>query len=696
MKLLSIEIQGVGSYKNYVKVPLHDGLTGIVGSYDEDPLKSVGCGKSTLIMLVLFSYFGKGEFSTLDEIYNDQLDKNDHAFVRVTGLKNNAIYVVERGRSGGASYLNITENETPIGGSSIDSRQKKLIEVLGMDYDMFTASIFFEQDKLNKLADPDVSDSAERRNYVDKILNLKIWRNLSENVTKDINSIDNQLIPLKETIKNTEQTLGQYELQLHNLPEEDQKLKFYEQEKLKVENEIKALDLIKKQTEIIDQKIKHVQLLKNTLDASNQSKLSLEKNIKENKESALEQDREKYQTSLIALDEIVCDTGDSDAVKKDLSDQLTEVMLQLNTCQNDIKHYSLSLEGLKEGNCDKCLQPVTEEYSKKMIEDIKSKIDQETAIQVQLSNKKDKLSLDIESITKEIDKLKELEKDIISKKASYSKEIQTITEKIATRDKNTAEFEKKLKEVEVTISEQALAYAKELAELEKIQALDKKDIDETKYNSLVEQEKDIESKIKDQYEKLGSLKQIQVEKQKQEDILIECKNKYSSLEESMLCKQSVKQIFQVIPAILFKQSVTTIEKESTKIVQQFIPTMKIFIYENETKKARPLEISYEIHGRKKSYKRLSGGQRSLANLALRLGFSKLISMRAGQFIDFLVLDEPFGFLDQQSRDLIKKLLAHLPSWFKQVFVISHVDNVTDFPQLIHVKMDTNGVSRVEA
>ena len=74
---------------------------------------------------------------------------------------------------------------------------------------------------------------------------------------------------------------------------------------------------------------------------------------------------------------------------------------------------------------------------------------------------------------------------------------------------------------------------------------------------------------------------------------------------------------------------------------------------------------------------VSGGCEDVANLALRLAVSRMIADRAGQPLSLLILDEPFGSLDDARRQNVGDLLRRLGSVFPQVLVISHVPDVRD-------------------
>lgn len=74
---------------------------------------------------------------------------------------------------------------------------------------------------------------------------------------------------------------------------------------------------------------------------------------------------------------------------------------------------------------------------------------------------------------------------------------------------------------------------------------------------------------------------------------------------------------------------------------------------------------------------VSGGTEDIAAIALRLAVSQLIAERAGQDLSLLVMDEPFGSLDATRRGNVLALLDRLRSVFRQVLIVSHVDETRE-------------------
>ncbi len=98
------------------------------------------------------------------------------------------------------------------------------------------------------------------------------------------------------------------------------------------------------------------------------------------------------------------------------------------------------------------------------------------------------------------------------------------------------------------------------------------------------------------------------------------------------------------------------------------------------------DMLIEDGGKRFPLERFSGGEEDLASLCLRIAISQVIVERSGGAeIDFIVLDEIFGSQDETRRSNILKALNELSSQFRQIIVITHVEEIKDmFPYAFNV------------
>jgi len=98
----------------------------------------------------------------------------------------------------------------------------------------------------------------------------------------------------------------------------------------------------------------------------------------------------------------------------------------------------------------------------------------------------------------------------------------------------------------------------------------------------------------------------------------------------------------------------------------------------------------------------SGGERDAIALAARLALSRMIGSGAANPPGFLVLDEVFGSLDRDRRTRLLNLLGTISGTFddfRQVFVVSHVDDVRTsavFDELWRIDESGEGVSQIRS
>ncbi|MCS7300863.1 MAG: hypothetical protein NZ556_04835, partial [Fimbriimonadales bacterium] len=57
--------------------------------------------------------------------------------------------------------------------------------------------------------------------------------------------------------------------------------------------------------------------------------------------------------------------------------------------------------------------------------------------------------------------------------------------------------------------------------------------------------------------------------------------------------------------------------------------------------------------------------------------ARLITERAGQPLSLLILDEVFASLDAERRQNVMELLNNLRTWFNQILVISHFEEINE-------------------
>jgi len=91
--------------------------------------------------------------------------------------------------------------------------------------------------------------------------------------------------------------------------------------------------------------------------------------------------------------------------------------------------------------------------------------------------------------------------------------------------------------------------------------------------------------------------------------------------------------------------------------------------------------------------RFSGGEIDLINLCFRLAISLEMAATAGIEHSFIILDEIFGSQDEERQQMIMEGLSRLKNRFRQIIIISHIDDVKEMAEhIVTVERQQSGIS----
>ena len=694
MKLNSAEIKGFASFKEYVQINIPLGITGISGSIEAIEGRSNGAGKSSLLMSLPFALFGTGTFDRMEEVWNDKLTPSDDAFVRWNFDLMGNNYIVERGRKKKASYLDVSENGKRVKEGNTES-QEFIYELLGMESKMFLSSAFTAQKDLAAFIE---TDPSIRKSYMDVVTDLGLWRSASKRSSTIAKETKSSFETILGETKELDKLITEREAVIRSLECELQNINTIKNKRDEKATKVATLQNV---TNIRVTLVEYESLkTKGTQEVANLTSKKIET---ENSLKKVASDFTKAKEEFSLLSDL-----DSSAIQSSLDvlannlDTITTQMSFLNKQMQDtiekiayttaeITLLEKNKTNLSEGICDQCKQPVTKEHIEKLLAEAAEK-------SIQLSQTKETFERTKGSIQKEIDSYSaaamQTQEEIKSNKDKLDKYVE-----LHTKMEIAEETYKKLNDALVfdlkNISTQILNTQVCIEEYDtKINDL-KKQIPENVHIdiSVLSQELDaLNRTVEDLIRKQGKLQELEESTEIQKNVLKDKKNKLKKLQENLYYLEVLGEAFRDIPAELFKESVVAVENYANEIIRAIYHKFKIKIYEDETKKNRPLMIAFEVDGKYRNYKLLSGGQQSICAIGLRMGFNRILSQRSKVSLNFLILDEIFGSLDKFNREEVLRMLNGLTKFFPQILVITHTEEDHIFPKLIKVRMDSMGNS----
>lgn len=660
----------------------------IVGKSNNDERFSNGSGKSAFFKAIeygLFGYFNKN----IDRIvrWNQTVAK-----VIIQFLLDDNIYQVTRSRNRKTSKSDlileqispIIKNLTQKTNSETEQELSKLIKV---SHSTFRNSTIFVQDDLQHLAG--LKSATDKKNVLKEALNLVIYSKLEKMAKEELQPLIKDLSNLREQIK----SLGNPKvtaLQASQAIETGQNC--LEQYKIKQTELIsQQADLNLKLTEIQHKLGANLLNLKqnhqDTLNQINQIKFDLKKLDTAPNQELLRKYQESLdskQKELTLLKEIPKSNLDASKIEQDLiviKHKLNELTLELgaNLGQLQVKI------SLPDSNiCDVCQQPITQQHRHQVQLNNKDKEEQLVNENKDIAKKQEALRSEYEKLNQDIknhqkylivkNNIVQLESDIKQKQdtiVSLTDSISSILsqkqDKLASKSKLEAKLDSLQKELDqvnlVQLEQTKFDLNNQLSDI-------KLSIDNINKN-ISDQEIGIaltQDKLARSQETIKTLEELQI--------------KESSLDAEIKTLQIVIAGFgpSGIPAMIIYTILDDLQKNSNEIMQILRPQIEIQFSVIKDKpdgsQEDTFEISYRLHGNDIDWDELSGGQKFMVALSLRLGMSKLLQDRLGIRLKFLQLDEIDEKLDQAGIDDLIKLIRSLQSKYK-IFIITHREQMKD-------------------
>lgn len=644
-------------------------LKGIVGILGNNRL-----GKSSLVGTMMYSLFNatdRGPMKTAHVINKNKTSCRVRTHLEINGTD----YVVERTSqkdepkrkrkkevdeektSTSVTITQVNKDGSTLSCNAIsrDDTDKELRKLIGTSEDFLMTS-FASQGNMNKFID---EGATERKAILSRFLDLDIFKKLCDYAKEDCGTLN---------AKTKRYSDVQWEQLIEDTKKEIQQL---EASKLVLEKHITATRVEVEDLRLwIFQKEKEVDMasiLQLEADLENKERLLVNA---ETQFSSLGAAIKVKHTELLQVDIALQDTKIEDLEKKqetleDLKTKIAALETSYLVENNTLEHQEKSVRKLD-------LVPCGDMFPRcHFIRDShenKSKLDSQKTM--------------VEELKKQYEETKVLVDQFLTDKiADKIKEFRTQTEKKLRLENSINELRTKQKAIDVV---RLMKEKNELKEsLEKIRSsIDeaqeqeietKKTIFEEKKNSL----KDLESQKNDILVNLGSCRQKLAQSMGEKD---EC----LGILEQLQVFESVYRAFNKngIPAMVLKSQLPAINAELEKILMNVID-FKISL-ETDTS-SNVMDLYIEDSSSKRIIETASGMEKMISSLALRVALINLSSLPKS---DIFVLDEGFGSLDETSIHQCMQLMILLKTYFRVIFVITHIGPIKEIAdRIVDIKDD---------
>ena len=552
-------------------------------------------------------------------------------------------------------------------------------------------------------------------------LKLEIEKIEGEIMKKRLNlsEIVSQRVTIEEEYKRIKKLKDEVEAKQRDLKAIEAIIENNKREILRLEAEVKGV-----KREEVEKKIKENDRLKKELESYlSEKKEKLEKLRKEL--SRIESEIQFFTKEIIRIKERLSEVEKVELSLQDLEKKFSESLLvenekklqdiiaRIEVLRSEIKKNEEAILQLSyaESKCPVCDSLLTEDRKKRIVERKQKEIEEKKKEETTLLREK----LKIDEYIREIkEKLKEIEriKVLVGEKEKLMKDLEVNESILKINEDNRLNVSSEIERLRSEISEKEILLRKALEEGSFLEALKKRIIDlESLVEKTFEYEKKMELLRKEISDLILSLEGKDVEKMekdlieivsKERELAMEIKGMEEILKRELKRKEEIEKTLsfaekerleidrlrRVLADLkVFKQA---LEITQVRIREDFVETVNhymaniwpnLYPYSDYVSLALKIEEGdYVLQLQERNGKWVnvegiaSGGERSLACLALRISFSLALAPQ----LRILILDEPTHNLDQRAvEELAKVLRENISEFMDQVFIITHDERLQE-------------------
>ncbi|MEM5871860.1 MAG: AAA family ATPase [Candidatus Aenigmatarchaeota archaeon] len=536
-----------------------------------------------------------------------------------------------------------------------------------------------------------------------------------ENEQKSLNNITHEVVSLTSKIGSLEKQIKDNEVKIKGVEVNEKVISELKEKMEEIKNKV-------------EEKVKKINELRDKYSTKNERIRNLSERLEERKKT-YEELKEKRENLTIIEKQLGSEPEKEIEKLKMIIKENKETLSSLEAEKKEIIKNLGELEGTKD-KCPVCETPLSSEKKSELIKHKKRHIEELENEAKELSKKISVNEEKFQQLSEKLEMAKELKRDLknfekIEKEkleieeeiSNLKREVEEISEKILKEENEEKSLKENFEGIKTNYYKLEMAFEikKEIMELEK-----EKEGLKIELHRKKEEKENLEKKLEEK-----NLKKMQHELQETVGYYRELKTKIEGYEENIIDKRkSLEEIQAQIQRLKRYQRDVIIYEKSIENLDKFIDVLLITqkelrlkfletinkIMKNIWTKLYPYDDYVEIrmeaeendYGLKlkssrgwKNVELLSGGERSIACLALRIAFSFAFMPN----LKWLILDEPTHNLDDKAIEQFGTLLRDkMENIIHQVFLITHEQRLSDFIEgsvyLLERDKQLDGVTKV--
>ncbi len=659
-----------------------------------------GAGKSSILDAMTWSLWGKardGKRSDEELIHHGESEM----MVQFEFQLGTELYQVIRRKKGGKRAQTVLELQMydtklnrwyGISEAKVRATQKKINELLRLDYDTFVNSAFILQGRADLFT---VKTSGERKAILANILGLDQWSSYEKSARDKISDLRSDLKVFDAEIANIDRELlrkEDYEADLKNaqtqlegleaqLKAAEQELADVTQARQKLADARRRIDTLNGQVMETQRELREID--KELTDTQTQASVTaLETRLKSVVDALAQMEAKETRRATLQTER-----NSQAEVSARLQGENNVMMAQADPLKTRIS----TLEATEEAVCPTCGEALSVANRKKLIKDLKAdlaeKRNQYRANQAEYKQLADRISdadRELKALDSDLKQGRRLQKQQAELEAGI-KTAEQAKERIAPLEARQKRWHKMVADQR----EQLTALRHEAGEYE-VQATEA-DRRQKKLDDLRFEQRIVIEQVGSARQSIAAMKGLQ--RQRETKV-----SERQAVAENIGLYEELRKAFgkQGVPAMIIEAAVPELEETTNAFLTRMTNGRMAVRFETqrETQAGKTVEtldikISDELGTR--NYEMYSGGEAFRVNFAIRVALSKLLARRAGAQLQTLVIDEGFGTQDVEGRERLIEAINAVQNDFDTVLVITHIDELKNaFPTQIHVKKTANG------
>ena len=732
MKLKTLYLKNYLSYaEQEIDLDKLGGVIFLIGSIDADNSRSNGSGKSAIFDAIEWALFGVSRTNSDDGLIRTGQREMG---VGLTFALDGVSYCIYRTKKFGKSQtLAFTrEPSSPLTGNAVRETQEKIIEVLGIDSELYENTVYVKQGCIDLFPKQTPAKRKEMLRDILKIGQYEKWENDAKEMAKtyeaqylNLKGTMEQIQAIVESITVTEIDLAQKTGLVVQSQDKIKKLETDIEIFTKSYNQMKTAKLLlDKELENSGRLSDDVKRITVQLEYINgNAQKEIDKIMADKKKDVdVVEDEVRIRSVLEEINKSIAAEDTSRLQYEAMSREdellaneirrLSGMTAEYDTEVNKLRNKLIAFRELKD-KCPTCLSTINEEQKKRVeaeiIEEGKSKKVYQEKLAEELDaakSKSAKIKLQLKSVNYGLGKSRELEQD----KSRYERDlinIETAKNRIEYTETKISEtknmFMKQKLELGFELKRKQEAYAQSIKAAESYKA-DFSDMEklEVEILGMEDIKRTLVAEEKKLTEELHKIKyDLDLSKKKREEFALTNMKLEKAQQDYFVYSELVRAFGKNgIPLLVVENALAELQDEVAKqldVLTDGAITVE-FRTQKELKSGKTSDSLDILVGDKfgiRDFGLYSGGERMRVALAIRLGLAKLLSRRAGKKFSLLIVDE-ISDLDFHGMSKFVDLINLVSKNFEQIFVVSHISELKDrFDQVIEVRKTATG-SRVYA